>query len=194
MTKQISRRNLLKAVIAGSGGFVATSFIPEKWLKPVVKSGTLPVHAQASVPDHNYVKGFIENSDPEIIFDFRMYALVSSTPFTDDVTRTTGGFKLASPARIPIGDFNPVEGEEVSLYIKTQLILNGEETEPSDYYFVSTKTTDENGYVEWNPDDFGVKDQKKDTVVKLSLWCKYEIQGDSDEVEQVLLEITVPEL
>jgi len=192
MTKQISRRNLLKAVIAGSGGFVATSFIPEKWLKPVVRSGVLPVHAQASIPDHNYVKGFIENSDPEIIFDYKMYALVSSTPFTDEVTKTTGGFKLASPARISVGGFNPVEGEEVSLYIKTQVILNGEETDTSDYYFVSTKITDENGYVEWNSDDFGVIDQKMDTVVRLSLWCKYEIQGDSDEIEHVLFEIKLP--
>jgi hypothetical protein len=49
MTKQsITRRDLLKATLAAGGGITAAAFLPEKWVKPVVESGVLPVHAQAS--------------------------------------------------------------------------------------------------------------------------------------------------
>jgi hypothetical protein len=47
-TKLINRRTLLKGIVAGAGGIAASSFLPEKWVKPVISSGVLPVHAQAS--------------------------------------------------------------------------------------------------------------------------------------------------
>jgi hypothetical protein len=46
--KQISRRELLKVLTAAAGGITATAFLPSGWIKPVVKSGVLPVHAQTS--------------------------------------------------------------------------------------------------------------------------------------------------
>ncbi len=199
MTKQISRRELLKAVIAGSGGFVATSFIPEKWLKPVVKSGVLPVHAQASTPTptatptQNYVKGFAESDEIGAALNLRAYALVSSTPFTGDVAKQTGIFKLASPIRKPGDDFNPVEGEEVSLYVKHLAIIDGEEFFQDDFMFISTKTTDENGFVKWDPEEIIPEDQGKGYHFRLSFWFKFEIQGDSDEVEHVLIDVEFPD-
>jgi hypothetical protein len=49
MKKQdITRRDLLKVLAAAGGGITAAAFLPEKWVKPVVNSGVLPVHAQAS--------------------------------------------------------------------------------------------------------------------------------------------------
>ena len=49
MTKQsITRRDLLKTALAAGGGLTAVAFLPEKWVKPVVQSGVLPVHAAAS--------------------------------------------------------------------------------------------------------------------------------------------------
>ena len=49
MTKQsITRRDLLKAALAAGGGITADAFLPEKWVKPVMESGVLPMHAYAS--------------------------------------------------------------------------------------------------------------------------------------------------
>ena len=49
--KQINRRKMLKGVLAAGGAITAAAFLDGKWLKPVVKTGILPVHAQASVED-----------------------------------------------------------------------------------------------------------------------------------------------
>jgi len=42
------RRELLKAMIAGSGAVAASTMLPDQWVKPVVEVGVLPAHAQAS--------------------------------------------------------------------------------------------------------------------------------------------------
>ena len=47
--KQINRRKMLKGVLAAGGAITAAAFLDGKWLKPVVKTGILPVHAQASI-------------------------------------------------------------------------------------------------------------------------------------------------
>lgn len=47
---RLTRREMLKAILAAGGAVSAALFIPEKWLKPVVGSGVLPAHAQGSVP------------------------------------------------------------------------------------------------------------------------------------------------
>lgn len=47
--KEISRRELLKALAAASGAVVAASVLPSKWVSPVVDAGVLPAHAQGSV-------------------------------------------------------------------------------------------------------------------------------------------------
>jgi hypothetical protein len=47
--KPITRRQLLKALLAAGGGLTASAMLPAKWLKPVVKSGVLPAHAQTSI-------------------------------------------------------------------------------------------------------------------------------------------------
>jgi hypothetical protein len=45
----LNRREVLKALAAIGGAAAASSFLPEKWVKPVVEAGTLPAHAQSSV-------------------------------------------------------------------------------------------------------------------------------------------------
>ena len=45
----LSRRELLKVLVATGGGLVAAAFLPGRWLKPLVSAGVLPVHAQGSL-------------------------------------------------------------------------------------------------------------------------------------------------
>ena len=44
----LDRRELLKVLTAAGGGLAAAAFLPDKWLKPVMESGVLPAHAQAT--------------------------------------------------------------------------------------------------------------------------------------------------
>ena len=44
----LSRRELLKVLAAGSSALAVAAFLPGKWIRPVVSSGVLPAHAQAS--------------------------------------------------------------------------------------------------------------------------------------------------
>ena len=147
MEKKITRRDLLKALIAGSGGIVAAGFVPEKWLKPVVKSGVLPVHAQASTPEPtaspeptrqptqtptpDYIQGDYNEGDGYYL----AFAYVSSQPFPPIEKDAK---KLSS---IMGGIDFPVEGKDVTLFV----IYNDEEKVE-----ISTKKTDVNGYVSWN--------------------------------------------
>ena len=48
--KQIDRRKMLKTAMAAGGAITAAAFLEGKWLKPMVKSGVLPAHAQATCP------------------------------------------------------------------------------------------------------------------------------------------------
>ena len=47
---RMGRRQLLKTLIAAGGMTVASTLLPNKWVKPLVEVGVLPAHAQASVP------------------------------------------------------------------------------------------------------------------------------------------------
>jgi len=46
----LSRRDLLKALAASSGALTLGAFLPEKWVKPVIQAGVVPVHAQGTCP------------------------------------------------------------------------------------------------------------------------------------------------
>jgi hypothetical protein len=188
MEKKISRRDLLKGFIAGSGGIVAAGFVPEKWLKPVVKSGVLPVHAQASAPDHNYVRGGGDLSE-YLYGDYRIVAaaFVSSADFSFPgipFVKEISPLKLASPKKFspPKVDF-PIEGEEVTLYI------DGQKYEPSSDSDPNPKQTDEKGYVSWSIMHRGEENGLEDTQivgppppVPSSVTLKFEIFGHFDEV------------
>ncbi len=50
----ISRRTLLKVLVAAGGSVAASAIIPGKWTKPLVRVGVLPVHAQTSQPGGLY--------------------------------------------------------------------------------------------------------------------------------------------
>jgi hypothetical protein len=47
-SKKITRREALKALTAAGGAVLAGAMLPDKWAKPLVGSGVLPAHAQAS--------------------------------------------------------------------------------------------------------------------------------------------------
>lgn len=48
-SKKITRRNLLKIAAGAGGAVIASSLLPEKWIKPLMKVGVVPLHAQNSV-------------------------------------------------------------------------------------------------------------------------------------------------
>lgn len=69
-SREKARRRLLKHVAVGSAVFAGSNAVPEKWLRPVVESVVLPVHAQIS-PDNGYAasrpkrESFIVKSRPD---------------------------------------------------------------------------------------------------------------------------------
>ena len=44
-----TRRTLLKSLAVGGGGVIAVKTLPREWMKPIVDSVIVPVHAQSSV-------------------------------------------------------------------------------------------------------------------------------------------------
>ncbi len=46
---QVTRKQFLKLLLAGGTATAAASLFPGKWVKPLVKVGVLPAHAQASL-------------------------------------------------------------------------------------------------------------------------------------------------
>jgi len=46
--KQMGRRDALKILTASAGAVLGAAALPGEWMKPVVETGVLPVHAQAS--------------------------------------------------------------------------------------------------------------------------------------------------
>ena len=84
MTVKISRRQALKALLAAAGGLTAAAFVPEKWLKPMVSSGVLPVHARASAHFMNgaYQLGgdvfvFVQTTPPVDVYNGPLQHLAS---------------------------------------------------------------------------------------------------------------------
>lgn len=163
MEKQISRRDLLKLIIAGSGGIAAAGFLPEKWLRPVVKSGVMPVHAQSSnQPDHNYVQGTGTFSQGWLYDD----GFVSSEPFSlYGANPSKSAYKLASPNQIPSIE-HPVEGVEVTLFV-------------DDVEQAEKKISDQYGHVSWSINMFPPTDFAQQTDGYISL--RFVITGDEDE-------------
>lgn len=45
---EITRKDFLKLLAAAGGAAALAGFMPGKWVKPIVKVGVLPVHAQSS--------------------------------------------------------------------------------------------------------------------------------------------------
>jgi len=65
LQRPISRREMLKILLAAGGGLSAAAFLPAQWLKPMVSTGVLPAHARASAP------GCILIADADIAFEIR---------------------------------------------------------------------------------------------------------------------------
>jgi hypothetical protein len=76
----VSRRRLLKALVAAGGTVAASTLLPSKWTKPVVEVGVLPAHAQAT-------PSAAPTAEPEYS------AVCDSTPGGGDIT---GHYNLPS--------------------------------------------------------------------------------------------------
>jgi hypothetical protein len=98
---QISRRHVLQILAAGTGTVIAAGFLPGKWLKPVVKIGVLPVHAQTSGDPEPHTQTFAE---------FGTYSWI----VPEDVTTVEVLALGASGGSITDGTANPGRGGRVS--------------------------------------------------------------------------------
>jgi hypothetical protein len=93
LQKPISRRTLIKALLASGAGVTAASFVPGKWLKPLVTTGVLPVHAQSSL--NSGIDGTVydeSRSNP------LAGVVVTASLTTTGLPGQGSGLKLASPA------------------------------------------------------------------------------------------------
>ena len=56
MTKDNSKRKLLKSFAAGSGAIIASQALPEQWAEPVIDTVILPAHAETTeeLPTYSY--------------------------------------------------------------------------------------------------------------------------------------------
>ena len=98
MTKKtITRRTLLKSILAGGTVVGASAFLPEKWVKPLVESGVLPVHAQVSVTNGS-ISGTIQN--------------VTASSMDGGITYASFGNQRPRNPQA-----HPVDGQTINLYI-----------------------------------------------------------------------------
>ena len=62
--RAVSRRQLLKTLIATGGAIAASTLLPGEWTAPLIEVGVLPVHAQGSVTPCAIPPSPLPNSDP----------------------------------------------------------------------------------------------------------------------------------
>lgn len=84
--KSINRREMIKkGALAAGGALGAAAFLDGKWVKPVVKSGVLPVHAQATVFSCNEFIDIIEFFDDITNLHFRLVPKEGVNPSGDPI-------------------------------------------------------------------------------------------------------------
>jgi hypothetical protein len=104
---QFTRRQLLKTILAAGGGLSASALLPAKWLKPVMKSGVLPAHAQTSI-NNGSIQGTLTQDDIGVDgWDVELY---------QGMTLVTGR-KVARPV--------PVEPSKAGPLLATDTTKNG---------------------------------------------------------------------
>ena len=127
--KTISRRQALKTLLAAAGGIGASAFLPSRWVKPVVQSGVLPVHAQASA-------SYMLDNDG---FD-RILAYIP------EPTVATGVKHLASPVRKGGNGVNGVKIKLDSWNIDADTTIGGNWNAKKGHWVI---TQIEGGYNGW---------------------------------------------
>jgi hypothetical protein len=70
--KPIGRRDALKMLAASAGAVLGAAALPAKWMKPVVETGVLPVHAQSSntITISYYASIYVEGPGMGIAFEY----------------------------------------------------------------------------------------------------------------------------
>lgn len=82
----INRREMIKkGALAAGGALGVAAFLDGKWVKPVVKSGVLPVHAQATVFSCNEFIDIIEFFDDISNIHFRLVPKEGVNPSEDPI-------------------------------------------------------------------------------------------------------------
>ena len=92
----IDRRKMLKTTLALGGAITAAAFLEGKWLKPVVKSGILPVHAQSSCAFIWFYPHVIDN-DPNLSSGTAHLTAVAAFDYIPENPITITPLKVSGP-------------------------------------------------------------------------------------------------
>jgi hypothetical protein len=91
--KPINRREMLKkSTLATGGAITAAAFLDGKWVKPIVKTGVLPEHAQASAcADYNFTPVFTYTVNGDLAFGLGVdvVPVPPNGPISYEITGTT---------------------------------------------------------------------------------------------------------
>ena len=123
---------MLKTMLAASGAITASAFLPGKWLKPVVQSGALPVHASASVLHFNVAPGHEGN----YYYSQTNKGMINNLFVT--VTQGGSGTPGISGVQVTLTSFQDRSSDNPSIY---GAVSNFDLTPPN------SQTTDLNGAV-----------------------------------------------
>jgi hypothetical protein len=154
--KPTSRRTVLKSMLATGGAIVGISFLPEKWTRPVVRTGVLPVHASTSTPTYYLQGGYGDFNQEYSPSSVRMNGIFAFVSYDDQSGSIASSGMVHGVPNVPVvlswrvattsdPDWNPIWASY------TGTLTNG--NLPS-----SPVYTDSNGYVHfddqiWTYDD-----------------------------------------
>jgi len=122
-SKTVSRRQLLKAISATGGAVAAKTLLPNEWTPPLIETGALPIHAQASpaIIARNLQKTFDSLNNCAT-----SGGAGSSNNLTLDYNDPTGNFNNGSVA-IYTSSLNTNIPAEIDLFNTTGIVISGDE-------------------------------------------------------------------
>jgi hypothetical protein len=148
-TGPISRRNALKTILAAAGGLGAAAFLPESWARPVVRTGILPAHAQASSPAVDEISILYDDWETDNmtygnVLAFRVFAGAKTTGF-----HPGGHARHAAPL---MDSLTPVKGARIVVSLVEHLWSTP--TSPASYPL--TEDTGADGYANFGDLEFAI--------------------------------------
>ena len=116
----MDRRKMLKSALAAGGAITAAAFMEGKWLKPVVKTGVLPVHAQSTCPFVFFIYNVTDNDPNDSSGTVDLLAVasldkVTNNPQPGDLLEISGPISYQIIGFTGFDDLTPTAGQSGAL-------------------------------------------------------------------------------